>query len=218
MDAKTSENLHSLTQQALENFRKGETLADARLLQRMSSKTEDKRTRLLTEAKSTLQGLTRELALARAAGERPEGSTSKEDYDQEMMELDRTKFTLAKRTIDLEMERQGLEAELDGYRRELMELEAEDAQGFSSLPSQDEEGEGMGEGGEGTEATMDSNSLKLALYNGLGISLQASKEDSSVYDQVIVRSPNDTDHHTIHLDGKQSHHFYTNHIWDLASS
>ncbi|KAA8895376.1 Spc24 subunit of Ndc80-domain-containing protein [Sphaerosporella brunnea] len=190
------EEPHRLLASVQENFGiDGDTAQIARIsddlksLQSSRQKTKDDQQRLL-------RNLTRALNAAKQTHDEAAKTHQSARHVEKLYELDREKFNLGKKILDLEKQTHLLEGQLAQLRQELDNLDADDP---TDRAVQEED---------------DGTTLKLHVYRGLGIELE--EDGAGGYSKAIVRNVAKGDFNIVNLEEKKwTRHFYVNYFWDL---
>ncbi|MCJ1338328.1 kinetochore-associated Ndc80 complex subunit spc24 [Bachmanniomyces sp. S44760] len=151
----------------------------------------------LHEAESSLRKLSRNLSTLSTHHAETVSAHSSESHATNIVELDTAKFRIAKAASDLEIEGERLEAELEGRKDRLRELEAQGVEGDEGVRLRRE--------------VEDPVVLKLKVYRSLGIDVEADK--SGTYNKAVIRNNAKGDVHVVSIDPKSSRFFYANYFW-----
>ncbi|KAF8631419.1 hypothetical protein AX17_005096 [Amanita inopinata Kibby_2008] len=157
---------------------------------------EAKRKKQLEEAHANLKALSRALEAARVSSTRPTSVPSAEAHATLLNELDSSRLSLMKAISDTEGMITNREAELARLKEEARQLEDYD-------PALEHEKE------------LDSTTLRLQLYKGLGFEPVTDKNGAVT--KMLVSSKSG-DIHTVDLNSDRSDHETTELLWRLASS
>ncbi|KAI4155959.1 MAG: hypothetical protein LQ340_000626 [Diploschistes diacapsis] len=151
----------------------------------------------IREAESALKKLSRTHNLLSSHHTETLASHSSATHASHIVELDTQKFRIAKAASDLEIESDRLEAELDGLKSRLQELDLQGVEGDDTA-RQKREGE-------------DETVLKLKVYRTLGIDIEL--EEGGKVGKAVVRNARRGDVHVVHVDPKFSRFYYANYFW-----
>ncbi|MCJ1250504.1 kinetochore-associated Ndc80 complex subunit spc24 [Trapelia coarctata] len=151
----------------------------------------------IREAESALKKLTRNLNTLSSQHAETVSSHSSATHASQIVELDTQKFRIAKAASDLEIEGERLEAELEGLKGRLQELELQGVEGDEMEKVRRE--------------SEDPTVLKLKVYRSLGIEVEA--DGGGNYSKAMIRNSRKGDVHVVNIDPKFSRFFYANYFW-----
>lgn len=126
------------------------------------------RTKTLDESRNLLRALSRRMEIAKQSMEASVLAAAKAEHGQNMLLLDREKFSLAKNINELESSSHHLEGQLARLKEEL-ESDGEDAIQTAMMEAED--------------GTL----LKLKVYRSLGIEIQ--EDGAGGYNKAVIRKP-----------------------------
>ena len=126
-------------------------------------------------------------------------SRSSTAHASHIVELDTQKFRIAKAASDLEIESERLEAELEGLKGRLQELDLQGVDGDGSVAAKARREE------------EDETVLKLKVYRTLGIDVEP--DAGGQFTKAVVRNSARGDVHVVNIDPKFSRFYYANYFW-----
>ena len=127
-------------------------------------------------------------------------SHSSATHATRIVELDTQKFRIAKAASDLEIESERLEAELEGLKGRLQELDLQGVEGDDAARAKRE--------------SEDETVLKLKVYRTLGIDIEPDAAGS--VRKAVIRSSKRGDVHVVNIDPKFSRFYYANYFWSTV--
>jgi len=152
----------------------------------------DSRDKQQEDTRQILSLLSRKLDIAKSSYEETRTRHLQRDHSETMMNLDREKFSLAKKVNDLESNAHTLEMQLARLKDELEQLDAEDPMAKAVME--------------------DTTLLYLKLYRDMGIDLV--EDGAGGYKQAVVRNSKQGDVHIVNIESnKFSPFFYANYFW-----
>lgn len=125
------------------------------------------RAKTLVDSRNLLRALSRRVDIARQSMEAAIAAAAKAEHGQNMLRLDREKFSLAKNINELESSSHHLEGQLARLREELESIDGEDAMQTAMMQAED--------------GTL----LKLKVYRSLGIEIQ--EDGAGGYNKAVIR-------------------------------
>lgn len=183
-----------LVQYTLENFDIQEDLDKWDNIQNKIRETHNNRRGKLDEMGSTLRSLSRQLELAKASMQEAQSKADTANISQELKNLDKEKFLLAKSINEIEQQNASSLTLIDQLTLELQRLENEDS---SQALTQDID---------------DAEILKLKVYRSLGIELETASQ-SQVPTRALIQSSNGKIQ-IFNLDKNYSPSFVSNYLWE----
>ncbi|MCJ1278373.1 kinetochore-associated Ndc80 complex subunit spc24 [Puttea exsequens] len=151
----------------------------------------------IREADGALKKLSRSLATMSQQHNETVASQYGIDHASNIVELDTQKFRIAKAASDLEIEGERLEQEMEGLKGQLHELDVQGVEGDEMARARRE--------------VDDPTILKLKVYRGLGIDVEADNAGS--YNKAVIRNTQKGDVNVVNIDPKMSRFFYSNYFW-----
>lgn len=127
----------------------------------------DMRTKTLDDSRNLLRALSRRMEIAKQSMEASVVAAAKAEHGQNMLRLDREKFSLAKNINELESSSHHLEGQLARLKEELESVDGEDAMQTAMMEAED--------------GTL----LKLKVFRSLGIEIQ--EDGAGGYNKAVIR-------------------------------
>lgn len=125
------------------------------------------RAKILDDSRNVLRALSRKMEVSKQSMEATIAAASKREHGQNMLRLDREKFSLAKNINELESSSHHLEGQLARLKEELESVDGEDAMQTAMMEAED--------------GTL----LKLKVYRSLGIEIQ--EDGAGGYNKAVIR-------------------------------
>ncbi|KAJ9636832.1 putative kinetochore protein spc24 [Coniosporium apollinis] len=153
----------------------------------------------LSQLSSTLAQFSRQLSNLQSQHSLIVSSHNAADHASEILRLDTEKFRIAKQASEAEIEVERLEAELDGLRGQLGDMEAQGVENAAEA----QRSAGLAE---------DEVLLKLKVYRSLGIDVEQD-QGTGRYSKAVIRNTQKGDVHVVNIDPKFSQFFYASWFW-----
>ncbi|WVW81398.1 hypothetical protein I302_103390 [Kwoniella bestiolae CBS 10118] len=160
------------------------------------------RTAVVDKARDELRQLSRQLAQASSAAQRPSSHPTAVEHEEQVRQLEQKQYTVGKQLNEEQSLVSKKEVELGKLKLEKQEVEK------INIGEEDED--------DGKNDWMDGKIIRLKILSESGFSLVPSKDNKSA-DKILIRNDLKDDVHSVPIDNSRSKVYTANLIWNLAS-